>query len=237
MHSEVAKSITVVACLMTAVAVAACSDYRSDPGSGPDQAARSAQRADPSGDGQTGSAGQNLEAPLRIVVLQGGAPEAGAVVTWSSPADGAFLTPAVDTTGPDGISASTWHLGDQPGTQTSQATVAGGADGAPVSFSATANGPDGGPAGAVEIQLLTSGGNRFEPSNVTVAVGTTVTWTWVGGFHDVTSVGNPGFTSSGAPVAAPKSFSHTFTTPGTYLYFCSVHGSPTTGMRGTVVVQ
>jgi plastocyanin len=72
---------------------------------------------------------------------------------------------------------------------------------------------------------------------VTVAVGTTVTWTWVGGFHDVTSAGNPGFPGSGAPAAAPKSFSHTFTTPGTYLYFCSVHGSPTAGMRGTVVVQ
>jgi plastocyanin len=236
-HSGIAKSMTVVACLMAAVAVAACGDYGSGSGSGPDPAARSARRADPSGDGQTGSAGQDLGAPLRIVVLQGGAPEAGAVVTWSSPANGALLTPAVDTTGPDGISSSIWHLGDQPGTQTSQATVAGGADGAPVSFTATANGPDGGPPGAVEIQLLTSGGNRFEPSNVTVAVGTTVTWTWVGGFHDVTSVGNPGFPSSGAPAAPPKSFSHTFTMPGTYLYFCSVHGSPTAGMRGTVVVQ
>jgi len=229
--------MTVVACLTAGVAVAACGDYGSGSGSGPDPAARSARRAGPSGDGQTGAVGQDLESPLRIVVLQGGAPEAGAVVTWSSSANGAFLTPAVDTTGPDGISASIWHLGDQPGTQMAQATVAGGADGAPVSFNATANGPDGGPSGAVEIQLLTTGGNRFEPSNVTVAVGTTVTWTWVGGFHDVTSTGNPGFPGSGAPAASPKSFSHTFTTPGTYLYFCSVHGSPTAGMRGTVVVQ
>jgi plastocyanin len=237
-HNEVAKSITVAVCLLTAVAVAACSDSNgSDPGSGPDQVARSAQPADPSGNGQTGSVGQDLDAPIRIVVLKGSAPEAGAIVTWSSPANGALLTPAVDTTGPDGISASIWHLGNQPGTQTSQATVAGGADGAPVSFSATANGPDGGPPGATEIQLLSNGGNRFEPANVTVAVGTTVTWTWVGGFHDVTSTGNPGFSSSGVPTAAPKSFSQTFTTPGTYLYFCSVHGSPTAGMRGTIVVQ
>ena len=238
MYSEVANYMTVAACLLTAVAVAACSDSNgSDLGGGPDPVARSAQRADPSGDGQTGSAGQDLDAPIRIVVLQGSAPEAGAVVTWSSPANGASFTPAVDTTGPDGLSASIWHLGDQPGTQTSQATVAGGADGAPVSFSATANGPDGGPPGATEIQLLSSGGNRFEPANVTVAVGTTVTWTWVGGFHDVTSAGNPGFSSSGAPNAAPRSYSQTFTTPGTYLYFCSVHGSPTAGMRGTIVVQ
>ena len=238
MSSEVANYMVVAACLLTAVVVAACSDsYGSNPGSGPDPAARSARRADPSGNGQTGSAGQDLDAPIRIVVLQGGAPEEGAVVTWSSPANGAFFTPAVDTTGSDGISASIWHLGDQPGTQTSQATVAGGADGAPVSFSATAEGPDAGPPGAVEIQLLSSGGNRFEPANVTVAVGTTVTWTWVGGFHDVTSAGNPRFSGSGAPVAPPKSFSHTFSAPGTYLYFCSVHGSPTGGMRGTIVVQ
>jgi plastocyanin len=238
-HSEVASYMTVAACLLTAVAVAACGDYSGSDlgGGGPDPAARSAQRADPSGNRQTGSVGQDLDAPVRIVVLRAGEPEAGAIVTWSSPANGASLTPAVDTTGPDGISASIWHLGDQPGTQTSQAIVAGGADGAPVSFSATAAGPDGGPPGAVEVQLLSSGGNRFEPANVTVAVGTTVTWTWVGGFHDVTSAGNPSFSSSGAPVAPPRSFSHTFTTPGTYLYFCSVHGSPSSGMRGTIVVQ
>jgi plastocyanin len=237
-QSEVAKYIAVAACLLTAVAVAACSNSDgSDLGSGPDPAARSARRADPSGNGQTGSAGQDLDAPIRIVVLKGSAPEAGAVVTWSSPANGASLKPAVDTTGPDGISASIWHLGDQPGTQTAQATVAGGADGAPVSFTATADGPDAGPPGAVEVRLLSSGGNRFEPANVTVAVGTTVTWTWVGGFHDVTSAGNPGFSGSGAPVAPPRSFSHTFSAPGTYLYFCSVHGSPTAGMRGTIVVQ
>ena len=93
MQSEVAKYMAVAACLLTAVVVAACSDsYGSDPGSGPDPAARSARRADPSGNGQTGSVGQDLDAPIRIVVLKAGEPEAGAVVTWSSPASGAFFT-------------------------------------------------------------------------------------------------------------------------------------------------
>jgi plastocyanin len=233
--------------LLAIVAVTACGDSGGADlgGGGPDPAARSARRAEPSGNGQTGSAGQDLDAPLRIVVLQGGTPEAGAVVTWSAPATGASMTPQVDTTGADGISTSVWHLGDEPGAQTSQAAVAGGADGAPVQFTATADAPGGGPPppppppppSAVEIQLLSSGGNRFEPANVTIAAGTTVTWTWVGGFHDVTATGNPSFPSSGAPVASPQRISRTFNAPGTYLYFCSVHGSPTEGMRGTIVVQ
>jgi plastocyanin len=225
--------------LLAVVAVVACSDSDGGDlgGRGPDPAARSARRAEPSGNGQTGTAGQDLDAPLRVVVVRGASPEAGAVVTWSTSANGAVLTPNVDTTGPDGISTSIWHLSDEPGAQNSQAAVAGGADGAPVPFTATAEAPGGGPPGPVEIRLLSSGGNRFDPADVTIAAGTTVTWTWVGGFHDVTATGTPAFPSSGAPVAPPESFSHTFTTPGTYLYFCGVHGSPTTGMRGTIVVQ
>jgi plastocyanin len=225
--------------LLAVVAVTACSDSDgADLGGGPDPVARSAILAEPSGNRQTGTAGEDLDTPLRIVVLRGGTPEAGAVVTWSAPGIGALMTPAVDTTGTDGISASIWHLGDQPGAQTSQAAVAGGADGAPVPFTATAEEPGGGgPPAAIEIRLLSSGGNRFEPANVTIAAGTTVTWTWVGGFHDVTATGNPAFPSSGAPGAPPRSFSHTFNAPGTFLYFCSVHGSPGEGMRGTIVVQ
>jgi plastocyanin len=105
-----------------------------------------------------------------------------------------------------------------------------------VRFTATAVGPGSGPA-PVGIELRSDGSNRFEPANVTIPVGTTVTWTWVGGFHDVTPNGNPGFTGSGQPVPAPHTFSQTFNTAGTYLYFCSVHGSPSAGMRGTIEVR
>jgi plastocyanin len=123
------------------------------------------------------------------------------------------------------------------GAQSSQAAVNGGADGSPVSFSATAAAPGGGPT-PVEIQLRNDGGNnRFEPATVTVPVGTTVTWNWVGGFHNVMPTGNPAFAGSGNPVSAPSTFSHTFSSPGTYLYFCVIHGSPSGGMRGTVVVR
>ena len=233
------RSIGRVAILL-AGAVAACGgDSGGNLSGGPDPAALSASRSQPSGDGQSGAAGQDLPNPLRIVVLRGAAPEAGAVVTWSTTGTGATLTPGVDTTGSDGISTSIWHLGTETGAQTSKAVVAG-ADGSPVQFSATAAGPGSGPGGGpapVGIQLRSDGGNRFEPANVTISVGTTVTWTWVGGIHDVTPDGIPAFTGSGQPVSAPHTFAQTFNTPGTYLYFCTVHGTPTSGMRGTIEVR
>lgn len=223
--------------LLATVAVAACgSNGGGDLGSSPPPDGLSAARSEPSGNGQSGPAGQDLANPLRIVVLQGDAPAAGAIVTWNASGAGASMNPSVDTTGPDGISTSILHLGSEVGTQSAQAAVTGGAEGSPVPFSATAVAPGGGP-GPFEIQLRNDGGNRFEPSQVTIPVGTTVTWRWVGGFHDVTSAGDPAFAGSGAPVSAPSTFSHTFTSPGTYLYFCSVHGSPSGGMRGTIVVQ
>jgi plastocyanin len=234
---RVNRTIGRTAVLLAAAALTACGSNGSDlGGGGPDPSALSAAHSEPSGDGQSGTAGQDLASPLRIVVLRGATPAAGAVVTWSATGTGASMTPNVSTTGPDGISTSIWHLGTEVGTQRSQAAVTG-AEGSPVPFTATAAGPGGGPS-PVEIQLRDDGGNnRFEPANVTVPVGTTVTWTWVGGFHNVTPTGAPTFTGSGSPVSAPHTFSQTFSSPGTYLYFCVVHGSPSGGMRGTIVVQ
>jgi plastocyanin len=226
-----------MAALLAAAAFAACGSDGGDLGTGGAPSARSAARSEPSGNSQSAEAGHDLANPLRIVVLRGDTPDSGAVVTWSATGTGALVTPSVDTTGADGTATSRWRLGSEVGAQSSRATVIGGADGSPVPFTATATAPQGGGSGAVGIQLRNDGGNRFEPANVTISVGTTVTWTWVGGFHDVTSAGPPAFASSGQPVAAPHTYSFTFTSPGTYVYFCSVHGSPSSGMRGTIVVQ
>jgi plastocyanin len=88
------------------------------------------------------------------------------------------------------------------------------------------------------IRLVTdSSGSRFEPATITIAAGTTVTFTWASGFHNVVSSSSPGFESSLKLVSSPNSYSVTFTKPGTYVYFCSAHGTPDAGMRGTVVVQ
>jgi plastocyanin len=71
----------------------------------------------------------------------------------------------------------------------------------------------------------------FSPSTLTVAAGTTVTWVnRDGDAHSVESR-DKGFTSSPLLNTGEK-YSYTFTTPGTYAYYCGVHAS----MTGKVVV-
>ena len=76
----------------------------------------------------------------------------------------------------------------------------------------------------------------FSPPTVHAAVGQTVDWRWVNGFHSTTS-GIPctknGMWDSGV-IGSPNDFSVRFTSRGTYPYFCSIHCS--TGMTGTVMV-
>ena len=78
----------------------------------------------------------------------------------------------------------------------------------------------------------------FSPATVTVAAGTTVTWTNTGAaIHSVTS--NSGaFDSSPTCPAGPcidpgSSYSHRFDQAGTFAYHCKVHPN----MTGTVVVN
>jgi plastocyanin len=70
----------------------------------------------------------------------------------------------------------------------------------------------------------------YQPSALTVAAGQTVTWKNSGlGPHTVTAIA--GRFDSGK-LDAGATFSYAFTTPGTYLYACTIH--PT--MKGEVVV-
>jgi plastocyanin len=70
----------------------------------------------------------------------------------------------------------------------------------------------------------------YQPSQLTVLSGQTVTWRNSGfGPHTVTS--DAGQFDSG-PLQAGVTFSYTFSAPGTYLYSCTIH--PT--MHGKVVV-
>lgn len=77
----------------------------------------------------------------------------------------------------------------------------------------------------------------FQPASVTVAKGTTVTWTNRDSVpHDVTKTGGPGpaFNSGEAGgMAKGDTFDQTFTTPGEVKYVCRVH----LGMEGTVTVR
>ncbi len=75
-------------------------------------------------------------------------------------------------------------------------------------------------------------------STSTITVGTTVNWVWVGGTHNVESGACPpcnpaGQFSSGNPQSG-GTFQHTFTTAGTFPYYCIVHDQ---AMTGTVIVN
>ncbi len=81
------------------------------------------------------------------------------------------------------------------------------------------------------------GGLKFTPANIMIQVGDTVQWNWAANGHSTTSgtSGNPdGMWDSGVQNSG-FTFSFTFTTAGTFSYFCTPHGS-CCGMIGTVMV-
>lgn len=102
------------------------------------------------------------------------------------------------------------------------------------------SGGGGGAPGTVTVGniFFPSGHNGTKnPALDTVAVGTTVTWTWTNTGatpHSVLSEGMPSFTSSSTQTGNGKTYSLTFTSAGTYEYDCAVHGE---AMTGTIVVQ
>ena len=86
------------------------------------------------GDGQEGSSGSTLVAPLVVSLLdQGGSPMAGVAVTFAVTAGGGTLSATTATTDAQGRAASTLTLGRTPGPNTVEVTVAGLA---PVTFTA-----------------------------------------------------------------------------------------------------
>ena len=95
-----------------------------------------------------------------------------------------------------------------------------------------------GPVQSGHTTSLVMNGSAFSPAVDTVAAGANVTWTNQDGVtHTTTSApGAPAAFSSGN-VAAGGTFAHVFATAGTYQYYCTIHGTPASGMRGTIVVQ
>lgn len=107
-------------------------------------------------------------------------------------------------------------------------------------------------ASATRIVNVGGSGNYFSDSQsgnggTTIRVGETVKWVWIGNTHSTTSgscsggggyYDDPSCTGDGqwdsGPTMPPSTFSRSFTTPGTYKYYCTVHGG---AMTGTVVVQ
>jgi plastocyanin len=71
----------------------------------------------------------------------------------------------------------------------------------------------------------------FAPAAITVAAGTTVTWTNRDDIPHTVVADDKSFKSK--VLDTDEKFSYTFSTPGTYPYFCSVHPK----MTGKVSVQ
>src|SRR5438067_3340890 len=100
-------------------------------------------------------------------------------------------------------------------------------------------------AKTVHVQVGPNNTLIFSPATVTINVGDTVQWDWVGNNHTVTSGGccsfnglfDLGTKSTSPPTGQNAGFaaSHTFTQPGSFPYFCRVHGS-NFGMTGSVTV-
>jgi plastocyanin len=79
--------------------------------------------------------------------------------------------------------------------------------------------------------------NTFRAPDIQVKPGTTVAWTNEGrNEHDVLPVEGDAWGVEVEEFQPGDSYEHTFTEPGVYDYYCSIHGTTTAGMVGTVVV-
>ena len=89
-------------------------------------------------------------------------------------------------------------------------------------------GPSPGPEGDVIVE-----NNDFDPASLQVAPGAAVVWAWSSGgvTHNVTF--DDGEESGNK---SDGTYQRTFPTAGTFPYHCTIHGSATSGMRGSVTV-
>jgi plastocyanin len=98
-------------------------------------------------------------------------------------------------------------------------------------------GDDGGGSDADYVVEVSS--NVFTPDHLDIAVGETVEWINMGGFHNVdgstdTYPDNPDSFTSGPASTDSWTYSFTFTEAGSYAYECTPHAGM--GMVGTITV-
>jgi plastocyanin len=80
--------------------------------------------------------------------------------------------------------------------------------------------------------------NSFSPERIEIARGTSVRWVNVGrNAHNVLHVEGDDFGVKTSKFRPGDEYTHRFDKPGTYSYWCSLHGSRTRGMVGTITVS
>ena len=97
---------------------------------------------------------------------------------------------------------------------------------------------DTGKGGAAQaVTSVSVGDDFFEPSPVRIQPGEAVRWVWASGSSNQHNVAaDPGQSESFKSAflaGAGKSYSHTFSKPGRFTYFCEIHAN---SMRGVVEV-
>ncbi|HWN17831.1 MAG TPA: Ig-like domain-containing protein [Gemmatimonadales bacterium] len=206
------------------------------------ETAAAAAIAKAGGDGQTAEISSQLGLPVQARVTDQFANAVqGVAVAWAA-TGGTVSSPSV-TTNASGLSSVNVTAGGAEGPIVITA-AADGLTGSPLTFNATAVVTPPPPA----TIAITVGNDFFRsdrnqttgPAVDTVAVGGTVTWTWVAGAipHNVTSNPPPGFSSSPTQ-AAGTTHAVNFPTAGTYRYYCNIHAgaASTGGMIGRIVVR
>lgn len=88
------------------------------------------------------------------------------------------------------------------------------------------------PASGTTVKAIDS---AFDPRDITVKVGTTLTWDFVGSLPHTVTADDGSFDSGTKNKGA--TFTQTFTSAGTFKYHCTLHGGKGgVGMAGTVTV-
>jgi plastocyanin len=173
--------------------------------------------------------------PIRVVLRRDGNPVSETSILWQA-VSGGQVNPPSSVTGSDGIATTTVTLPATVGTYQFTGSAVG-ASGSPQTFTLTAV-----TQAATHVDVLVVNSD-FNPSAFSLGAGGTATFTWATGAgpHNVTPVAPNTIPTSSNPSPpgshdAPYSFNATFPNPGTFKFYCGVHGAPDAGMHGTITV-
>lgn len=107
----------------------------------------------------------------------------------------------------------------------------GADDDAPAEGTTEADAPAGEASDTAEVAIADDDGLRFDPADVTVAAGGTVTWAHEGSLPHTVTASDGAFDSG--ELAGGETFSFTAEDTGTIDYACSIHPD----MTGTITVS
>lgn len=141
-----------------------------------------------------------------------------------------YLLAAAIASGALGLTACSAAAPAAAPAQSTADTMPGMVPGSAMTAPTTASGTTSANPAPVATDTVSISNFAFSPSTITVRAGSTVVWTNMDqDAHTVTAT-DRSFGSQ--PLNTGDTFRHTFTSPGTYTYLCTIHPF----MTGTVVV-